>query len=67
MTGIIDLYDNACRFMRTIEYGAPVVDGLNRYSVHLWFVNSKSQILLQQRVHNGHKYADMWCHTGGGM
>lgn len=67
MTEIIDLYDNARRFVRTIEHGAPVPDGLNRYSVHVWFVNSKNQILLQQRVHNGHKYADMWCHTGGGM
>ena len=67
MTEIIDLYDNARRFARTIEHGAPVPDGLNRYSVHVWFVNSNNQILLQQRLHNNHKYSDMWCHTGGGV
>ena len=55
MTEIIDLYDNARQFARTIEHGAPVPDGLNRYSVHVWFVNSNNQILLQQRLHNNHK------------
>ncbi len=62
----IDLYDNTRRFVRSIERGSEIPDNLNKISVHVWFVNSKQEFLLQQRVASAKKFANMWGQTGGG-
>ena len=66
MSEIIDLYDNARRFVTTAKRRAPIPDGLNKLSVHVWFVNSHGQFLLQQRLPTSKKFPNMWGQTGGG-
>lgn len=66
MSEIIDLYDNARRFVTTAKRRAPIPDGLNKLSVHVWFVNSRGQFLLQQRLPTSKKFPNMWGQTGGG-
>lgn len=66
MSEIIDLYNNARQFVRRTERGMPIPDGLNKLSVHIWFINSRGQFLLQQRVASAKKFPNMWGQTGGG-
>lgn len=66
MPEIIDLYNNARQFVRTAERGTPIQTGENKLSVHVWFMNSEGQFLLQQRVASAKKFPNMWGQTGGG-
>ena len=66
MPEIIDLYNNARQFVRTAEKHDPIPDGLNKLSVHVWFINSNGEFLLQQRVATAKKLPNMWGQTGGG-
>lgn len=66
MPEIIDLYNNARQVIRTAEKRAPVPNGLNKLSVHVWIMNKKGQFLLQQRVATARKFPNMWGQTGGG-
>lgn len=66
MAEIIDLYDNARRFIRTAERTVLPQPGENKLSVHVWIVNSDEQFLLQQRVASAKKFPNMWGQTGGG-
>lgn len=66
MSEIIDLYDNTRRFVRTAERSSKIHPGENKLSVHVWFLNSKGQFLLQQRVASAKKFPNMWGQTGGG-
>lgn len=60
------LYDNLRHPVTTIERGQPIPNGLNKLSVHVWFVNNKDEFLLQQRVKTAKKFPNMWGQTGGG-
>ena len=66
MAEIIDLYDNTRRLVCSVERGAEIPNNLNKISVHVWFVNSKGEFLLQQRVATAKKFPNMWGQTGGG-
>ena len=66
MPEIIDLYDNARQFVRSVERGTEIPDGLNKISVHVWFINDNNEFLLQQRVATAKKFPNMWGQTGGG-
>ncbi len=66
MPEIIDLYDNARQFVRSVERGADMPDNLNKISVHVWFINDNNEFLLQQRVATAKKFPNMWGQTGGG-
>src|SRR3989338_1915087 len=41
-------------------------DGDWHRAVHVWFINSKGEILLQQRSSTMKIYANMWCATASG-
>lgn len=66
MTEIIDLYDNARRFVRTAARTSNPHPGENKLSVHVWILNLSGQFLLQQRVASAKKFPNMWGQTGGG-
>ena len=66
MPEIIDLYNNARQLASSAECKEPVPDGLNKISVHIWFINSQGEFLLQQRLPSAKKFPNMWGQTGGG-
>lgn len=66
MPEIIDLYNNARQLASSAERKEPVPDGLNKISVHIWFINSQGEFLLQQRLPSAKKFPNMWGQTGGG-
>ncbi len=65
MAEIIDLYNNARQLVTAADRKNPIPDGLNKISVHVWFVNKYEQFLLQQRVAGAKKFPNMWGQTGG--
>lgn len=67
MPEIIDLYDDARRIIRQATRGQYIPNGLNRMIVHAWFVNSRGDILLQQRLGSAKKFPNKWGPTGGGV
>lgn len=44
-----------------------VPKGMYRLSVHIWIINDKNEILLQQRLRTAHKFPNMWSNTGGAV
>lgn len=66
MPEIIDLYNNARQIVGSTDRKTPIPNGLNKLSVHVWFVNKYEQFLLQQRVATAKKFPNMWGQTGGG-
>ena len=48
MPEIIDLYNNARQIVGSADRKTPIPNGLNKLSVHVWFVNKYEQFLLQQ-------------------
>lgn len=41
--------------------------GEYRISAHIWIINSKSELLIQQRSETSKKFPSMWAQTGGGV
>ncbi|MBR5904767.1 MAG: NUDIX domain-containing protein [Alphaproteobacteria bacterium] len=66
MPEIIDLYNNARQIVGSADRKSPIPNGLNKLSVHVWFINKFNQFLLQQRVATAKKFPNMWGQTGGG-
>ncbi len=65
MPEIIDLYDNRRNTIKTARYRTPVPNGLNKLFVHIWFVNTSGQFLMQQRMANTGRFPNKWCATSG--
>lgn len=42
-----------------------VPDGKYRLSIHIWIVNDKNEILIQQRSASRKMFPNMWTNTGG--
>lgn len=42
-----------------------VPEGKYRLSIHIWIVNDKNEILIQQRSASRKKFPNMWTNTGG--
>ena len=62
---IVDLLNNRKELTgETCERNA-VPDGKYRLSIHIWIVNNKNEILIQQRSANRKKFPNMWTNTGG--
>ena len=62
---LVDLLNNRKEFIgETCERNA-VPDGRYRLSIHIWIVNNKNEILIQQRSANRKKFPNMWTNTGG--
>lgn len=63
---IVDFYDNARRVVMTGERRGRIPAGLNKLSVQAWFVNTRGEILIQQRPITAQRYPGLWGKTGGG-
>ena len=62
---VVDLLNNRKELTgETCERNA-VPDGKYRLSIHIWIVNDKNEILIQQRSANRKKFPNMWTNTGG--
>ncbi len=62
---LVDLLNNRKELIgETCERNA-VPDGKYRLSIHIWIVNAKNEILIQQRSANRKKFPNMWTNTGG--
>ncbi len=44
-----------------------VPEGFYRLSVHIWIMNDKGELLLQQRLSTAHKFPNAWSNTGGAV
>ena len=42
-----------------------VPNGFYRLSIHIWIMNEKNEILIQQRSSNRKMFPNMWANTGG--
>lgn len=51
---------------RSFTYDETHKRGLLHRTVHVWFINSQKQLLLQKRSKNKRAYPDMWDVTVGG-
>ena len=62
---LVDLLNNRKELTgETCERNA-VPDGKYRLSIHIWIINDKNEILIQQRSANRKKFPNMWTNTGG--
>ena len=62
---LVDLLNNRKELTgETCERNA-VPDGKNRLSIHIWIVNDKNEILIQQRSASRKMFPNMWTNTGG--
>ena len=62
---LVDLLNNRKELIgETCERNA-VPEGKYRLSIHIWIVNDKNEILIQQRSASRKKFPNMWTNTGG--
>ena len=62
---LVDLLNNRKELTgETCERNA-VPDGKYRLSIHIWIVNDKNEILIQQRSASRKMFPNMWTNTGG--
>lgn len=62
---IVDLLNNRKELIGETCERNTVPDGKYRLSIHIWIVNDKNEILIQQRSTNRKKFPNMWTNTGG--
>ena len=62
---LVDLLNNRKELIGEVCERNAVPDGKYRLSVHIWIVNDKNEILIQQRSANRKKFPNMWTNTGG--
>ena len=62
---LVDLLNNRKELIgKTCERNA-VPEGKYRLSIHIWIVNDKNEILIQQRSASRKMFPNMWTNTGG--
>lgn len=62
---LVDLLNNRKELTgETCERNA-VSEGKYRLSIHIWIVNDKNEILIQQRSASRKMFPNMWTNTGG--
>lgn len=62
---LVDLLNNRKELTgQTCERNA-VPEGKYRLSIHIWIVNDKNEILIQQRSASRKMFPNMWTNTGG--
>ena len=62
---LVDLLNNRKELIgETCERNA-VPEGKYRLSIHIWIVNDKNEILIQQRSASRKMFPNMWTNTGG--
>lgn len=64
---LVDVLDTRKEFTGEIIDKHNIPEGYYRLSVHIWIINDKGELLLQQRLSNAHKFPNMWSNTGGAV
>ena len=64
---LVDLYNDRHEFTGLVADKHNVPKGYFRVSVHVWIIDKKGNLLLQQRVSSSHKFPNMWANTGGAV
>lgn len=64
---LVDLYNDQREPLGEVCDKSKVKDGKFRISVHVWIVNDKGELLVQQRLSSAHKFPNMWAVTGGSV
>ena len=62
---LVDLLNNGKELIGETCERNSVPEGKYRLSIHIWIVNDKNEILIQQRSANRKKFPNMWTNTGG--
>ena len=62
---LVDLLNNRKELIGETCERNSVPNGKYRLSIHIWIVNDKNEILIQQRSANRKKFPNMWTNTGG--
>ena len=64
---LVDLYNDRHEPTGLVSDKHSVPKGYFRVSVHVWIIDKKGNLLLQQRVSSSHKFPNMWANTGGAV
>ncbi len=62
---LVDLLNNRKELIGETCERNSVPNGKYRLSIHIWIVNDKNEIFIQQRSANRKKFPNMWTNTGG--
>lgn len=64
---LVDVLDKQKIFTGKIVDKHNVPQDFYRLSVHVWIINDRNELLLQQRLSTAHKFPNMWSNTGGAV
>ncbi len=64
---LVDVLNTRKEFTGEIADKHNIPEGYYLLSVHIWIINDKGQLLLQQRLSTAHKFPNMWSNTGGAV
>ena len=62
---LVDLLNNRKELIGETCERNSVPEGKYRLSIHIWIVNDKNEILIQQRSASRKMFPNMWTNTGG--
>lgn len=62
---IVDLYNKRKELTGKFCERKNVPENYYRLSIHIWIINDKEEILIQQRSSNRTMFPNMWANTGG--
>ena len=62
---LVDLLNNRKELVGKTCERNNVPNGFYRLSIHIWIMNDKNEILIQQRSSNRKMFPNMWTNTGG--
>ena len=62
---LVDLLNNRKELVGKTCERTKVPNGFYRLSIHIWIINDKNEILIQQRSSNRKMFPNMWTNTGG--
>lgn len=63
----VNVYNRNREITDKIKERNSLEKGEYRISVHIWIINSKGELLIQQRSKTSKKFPSMWSQTGGGV
>ena len=64
---LVDVLNKQKEFTGEVTDKHKVPAGCYRLSVHIWIINDKGELLLQQRLSTAHKFPNAWSNTGGAV
>lgn len=64
---LVDVLNKQKEFTGQIVDKHEVPENYYRLSIHVWIMNDKGELLLQQRLGTANKFPNMWSNTGGAV